>query len=293
MDIAPDTNVFEGVTSRRFLTALQEMRGHQTVVLPTVAVELTWRVMVVAERHFARREDPTGERRDSREFQDAVRNVRRAARQWLRNEFGRNDAAWVCPDPHRERANEYEGVTERVPRTLFRDARDGRKQVNDIQIVAEAVVHKVPVVATSNMMATGGLHRINEWLDSEGFSRHTTIHDPDAAVAMVLGHDGASPGMGALRAVLGAVAPSDKDDIEPVRIAKSVKMFLGNLYHGGLQETADEVESLCENLGPREIARMMESIHGDRPLRARRATARYVQSVREGAALSGDGGRAP
>lgn len=286
MDIAPDTNLLGFITPRRLLTALQEMRGHAVFMLPTVGDEMEVRVMLAAERQFRQRAVATSGN-DAASLDQVMGEVRSEVLHWLQEEMHRNDAAWTALDPRRERAEEYGRVMARMPGGLFLDEREGRMNVGDRRIVAEAVVHGVPVLATANMMARRGIGQVNAWLEREGFAQRTQVHEPDLAVEQVLAHDGIDYGTGCLRATLGAVVPARIADLEGDRLEESLEIFFETLRRSGMERTAAAAAEHCASLGPERLLREAQTIHGERPLRSRSSAGRYNDAIRKGAKKAG------
>ena len=293
--VAADTNIVRQPTPRRYLTALEELRGRSVAILPMVRRELEDHLPMQASEYIQ------GHRRRNRnwspeETDAAAVAASDAAYRWWRGEGLRNDTAYLF-FPHLDSEN-YRHAAAALPGAAFTD-RNG----NDQQIYAQAWVHGIDVLASRNRRT---IYR-------EVLARHFSargLPNPPVAVLGLFEHtktlaesEGRPLPEVAFEAVLGAVIPETWPD-EPVSgsielVEISCRRFIDNLSlsEGGApgsfaaeeNELAflmkEELEAVAENAG-RFLNRCNEAWES-RPQTARDTEKRYHDTLRSAVRATG------
>ncbi|MDE0408245.1 MAG: hypothetical protein OXN81_10330 [Alphaproteobacteria bacterium] len=223
--VAADTNIIRHPTPRRYLTALEELRGRSIAILPMVHRELETHLPMQASEYIQ------GYRRRNRnwspeETDAAAVAASDAAYEWWRAESLRNDTAYLF-FPHLDSEN-YRHAAAALPGAAFTD-RNG----NDQQIYAQAWVHGIDVLASRNRTT---IYR-------EVLARHFSargIPNPPVTVMGLFEHtkalaetEGRPVAEVAFEAMLGAVIPETWQN-EPVSggvelVEISCRRFVDNL----------------------------------------------------------------
>ena len=223
--VAADTNIIRQSTPRRYLTALEELRGRSVAILPMVHRELEDHLPMQASEYIQ------GYRRRNRnwsleETDAAAVAASDAAYEWWRGEGLRNDTAYLF-FPHLDGEN-YRHAAAALPGAAFTD-RNG----NDQQIYAQAWVHGIDVLASRN----------RKTIYREVLARHFSargIPNPPVAIMGLFEHtkklagsEGRPLSEVAFEAMLGAIIPETWQDdlasggVELVEI--SCRRFIDNL----------------------------------------------------------------
>lgn len=275
MNLAPSTDLVLPPRMRRFLTAVQEMRGHDTIILSAVYNELNIKLPHIARRQFL------DENRGAVEQTHAkiLEVVGHAARVWNDAEMLRNDRAWTVVDHSDAHKTEYHDIAELIPHCIFLDVRFNRQNTTDHLIVAQAVYHRVPVLATANMMAVGGIDAINDSLREKGLDDRTMVYTPDGAVEVAFRNDGREPGQAALDVLIALSLPEDPADIavEPVR--DRVLKRLDELHTAGFPCTAAKAKTALDRLPSKQFMKQSRKLHERIPNRALNASLRYRDGI--------------
>ena len=262
--VAADTNLIRHPTPRRYLTALEELRGRRVAILPMVDRELRGQLALQAKAYIRGVCDKDG--KSAEETRIAARAATGAALEWWNDERTRNRTAYMhVPDlgePH------YLGVAADLPDEAFLD--DNR---NDQLIYAQAWAHGIDVLASRNRRT----------ILREKLERHFAELDypiPPVVVRNLYEHTLAIAGNErrtdsdvALEAVLGAVIPDHWTPDKSADVMGSCVRFIRNLTVTPEQRALDVgdyalvriLSSLLNRIDGKEFAQRCNEIHARRP----------------------------
>ncbi len=279
--IAPDTNLLRNPSPRRYLAALEALRGRRIAILPLVAHELTMKIPEAAAddvRRLCRRKGIG----NATDVDVAIDEAVEAAARWLPDERVRNDSVYLhLPDLGIPRYRSYSG---RLPGDAFTD-RNG----NDRIIYAQAWAHGLDVLGSRNRTSIL-LPLLEEHFTALGHPEPPVtvrgLFDHTAHIARTEGKPIADV---ALEAVLGAVIPDAWTSDHTVQVMNSCASFIGNLaLSSGRRDSMASVENQLVSLlnqcigqsSYEEFAQHCERAHANRPIIARETEMRYHRKVR-------------
>ncbi len=280
--VAADTNLIRHPTPRRYLTALEDLRGRRVAILPMVYRELNEELYSQAVGYIRKlcRRDGIERMED---VQAATQAAGEAALEWWEGECcSRNESSYTYV-PDRGKAH-YRRVVAALPTEAFTDTRDG-----DLWIYAQAWAHGIDVLASRNRRTVirerlerhfSGLGLRSPPVMVRGLYEHTAIvaENEDRYVSDV-----------ALDAVLGAVIPNAWTPEKSERVLSSCMLFANNLATmdgRGVPVASEENdlahglnEAICEIDGE-DFVRRCEKAYASRPTAARETELRYHRMTR-------------
>ena len=269
--IAPDTNLVIAITSRRWLTVLQELRGEALIITPTVRAQVRDRMADLTDRAMRirfRRHPPAS----ARIAQAARMAAMQADDEWWENEQRRNDSAYTFIRFSAEEQRRVEIERMRLPSEAFTDTNG-----YDRRILAEAVVAGATLVSSHNMRSID--QELITEIAREGHCAKVKIatpvetldtlyrgirHDTDEALRMSL----VASAIGVTRAATGA------DWYEDIAgFVKSWQDLERNLPIG--RQLARRAEEVCAATTPRHWEHIRSQVLEHFPERARQTENRY------------------
>ena len=140
--VAADTNLLRHPTPRRYITAIEALRGHQITILPSVDTKLRRHLPIQAAKHIEQLARTRNLEADPR-IAAALREAAGAALEWWETERKRNDSVYAYVSARDDKT--YGRIAAELPDEAFTDEHD-----TDRWIYAEAMVHGVNVLASRN-----------------------------------------------------------------------------------------------------------------------------------------------
>ena len=269
--IAPDTNLVITITSRRWLTVLQELRGEALVITPTVRTQVRDRISDLTDRAMRirfKRHPPAS----TRIAQAARMAAMQADDEWWENEQRRNDSAYTFIRFSAEEQRRVEIERMRLPSEAFTDTNG-----YDRRILAEAVVAGATLVSSHNMGSID--HELITKMAHEGQCADVKIatpvktldtlykgirHDADEALRMSL----VASAIGVTRA-----ATSDDWYEDIAGFVRSWQDLERNIPIG--RQLARRAEEVCAATTPRHWDHIRSRVLMHFPERARQSENRY------------------
>jgi len=223
--VAADPNLIRHPTTRRYLTAIEDLRGRRVAILPMVDRELRGQLPMQAGGHIQRACARSG-KLTAIETAAAARAAGAAALEWWMGERTRNSTAYMhLQDLGEARYGQASAV---LPEDAFAD-----DSPNDRLIYAQAWTHGVDVLASRNRHTI-----VREELEAHfaklGYPRPPVtvrnLYEHTCAIAVNERRERSDI---ALEAMLAAVVPNSWTPDGTGRVIGSCEMFIRNLTDGG------------------------------------------------------------
>jgi len=279
--VAADTNIVRQSTPRRYLTALEALRGRRVAILPMVDTELRVELYTQAAENIRTRCRRAGI--GSGDFIAAAQDAAGLmAEEWWMAERSHNRSAYeYLPDRGWE---SYRGFVGDLPREAFSD-----ENPSDLTIYAQAWAHGVDFLASRNRNSIS-----RELLDDHFTGKGQPsppvairgLYEHTRAVAESEGRRAVHVG---LEAMLGAVIRGDWDRGKVFAMRDSCERFIANLAmsEGKRPSVTKEENVLVKVLGAalkatgtEEFIRLCDKAHATRPDTARETEMRYRSRYR-------------
>jgi len=279
--VAADTNLIRHPTPRRYLTALEGLRGRGVAILPMVDREVLGQLPNQAADHVRKlcKRNRIGR---VEAIDAAARAASGAAAQWWEKERFRNSSAYALlpdlGDPH------YRCVSADLPGAAFTDSND-----SDRTIYAQAWTHGIDVLTSRNRRT------ILKTVLEEHFAERGHPAPPVKVRGLfehtraVAGHEGRPVTDVAFEAVLGAVIPNAWTPGASDPVLRSCMAFTDGLAisEGRRVSVMPEENELVhilnraiEEIDREDFAKRCEEAHARRPRAARETETRYHDRVR-------------
>ncbi len=279
--VAADTNLIRHPTTRRYLTALEELRGRGIAILPKVDSELRGQLPDQAAdqiRGLCRRNGI----RPVETIDAAARAASDAAAEWWEEERFRNSSSYVLlpdlGDPH------YRSVSANLPGSAFTDEND-----SDRTIYAQAWAHGVDVLASRNRRTILGTVLEEHFAERGHPAPPVSVRGLFEHTRAIAGSEGRPVSEVAFEAVLGAVIPNAWTPGGSDRVLRSCMTFTDSLAISegrrvsSLSEENELVHLLSltiEEIDRDVFAQRCGEAHARRPLAAGETEMRYHGRVR-------------
>ena len=272
--VAADTNLIKHPTTRRFLTAIEDLRGRKVVIVPTANFELRRHIPAETGDYIIR----TCQRRNLEASQTAlaVDAASAGAGDWWEAERTRNDSAYlILPEPDGDLQERYNSAAAFLPKSAFKDRNN-----NDRMIYAEAWVHDIDVLASRNF---NSIRRkpIAERFADFGKSKPITIRTLYEHTEAIAEEENRKVDDLSVETMLAAILPEDWNTESPHDVRSSCISFIRYLREGDGIQLADSLKEGLSGLSMKEFLQLCENAYANRPMIARQTETRYHQNIRD------------